>query len=83
MPHFTKAIETGHGLMNFYFNRIITAVGTRYHVSAMGRNNKVLIFHMEEIEGKWYVVKTDDTPYWLISIEKKLSDLIRQHLNIE
>lgn len=81
MPHFTKTIGTDQGFMNFYFNGIFTAQGERYHVSAIGRNNRAIIFHLEKTGKKWCLVETQDMPDWLPTIEQKLSDAISEHLS--
>jgi hypothetical protein len=76
MPHFKSSIRTAQGSFNFYFNRVHTAFGIRYHLSTIGRNGKAIIFYMEENRGKWMIVRNDDTPAWIIDIEEQLSQKI-------
>jgi hypothetical protein len=80
MPHFTSSIRTADGCMNFYFNRIETAFGNQYHLSTIRRNGKAIIFHMEEDSGRWRVVKSEDTPEWVVDVEEKLSQKIAEHV---
>lgn len=81
MPDFTKAIETDLGFMNFWFDRIFTTQGVRYHISAIGRNDKAIIFHMEEVDGTWVIIKTKETPVWVEGLENKLSKAISEYKN--
>jgi hypothetical protein len=76
MSHFVKRLLSDQGNLSFYFNRIFTAEGTRYHISAVDRNRRPLSFAMEEKNGTWWFVNTDNCPSWLIKLEKKLSDAI-------
>jgi hypothetical protein len=79
MPHFKSSIPITNGYLNFYFNRIETAFGNRYHLSTRLRNGKAIIFHMEEDSSRWRVVRSGDTPDWLIDAEDRLSQKIIEH----
>jgi hypothetical protein len=81
MPHFTSSIRTAVGSMNFYFNSIETAFGNHYHLSTIGKNGKAIIFHMEQHSDRWRVVRSDDTPEWVVDVEEKLSQKITEHVS--
>ena len=76
--HFSARIKTSQGYLTFYFNRIFTADGVRYHVSVLGNNKKSLMFNMEEKEGRWYLVNPSNCPDWLVNVEPLLSDKIEK-----
>jgi len=82
MPHFTKRIETTEGSSVFYFNRIYTVNGTRYHVSV--RNNSgIHYFMMEDRNGSWVISNTSTLPNWIMEREKELEKAIIEHLAID
>jgi hypothetical protein len=80
MTHFTKRIQTSKGHLSFFFNRLFTADGLRYHVSVVDNNRKAIMFNMEQSEGRWYFVNPANCPDWLVNIEPLLSDCIIEHL---
>ena len=74
--HFSARIKTSQGYLNFYFNRIFSADGVRYHVSVLGKDKKSLMFNMEEKQGRWYLANPSNCPDWLVNVEPRLSDKI-------
>lgn len=70
MPYFTKRLRTEQGILNFYFNRIYSADGERYHVSVMGRSRKLQTFYMQEQREGWKLIKTEDAPAWIEETEE-------------
>ena len=79
MQHFTKQIKTDWGLFTFYFNRIYTVDGIRYHVSFNDKNRKVIIFHMQLQSGVWKFANSENFPEWLQKLETQISDIIQQN----
>ena len=79
MSNFSKTIQTEKGIMNFYFNRVYTPDGARYHVSAMAKNNRAVICYMEQRGDEWHLVMRDANAPWLTEIENELSRAIREH----
>ena len=77
-PYFTKRIRTLYGYINFYFNRIYTAEGVRYHISCMDTRRKTYAFNMVEMLGHWIVSHNSKCPNWIKNIEKELEQAIRE-----
>jgi len=80
VEHFTRTIQTREGNLNFYFNRIFTAHGVRYHVSAASRNGRMVAFKMKEENNRWFIDNPKDCPEWVISLEQELSEVIIENL---
>jgi hypothetical protein len=80
MSHFVKRMETQQGFLNFYFNRIYTADGPRYHVSVIDRHRKSHIFHMVELRDEYYLLNKKSCPHWIATMESKFEEAILQHL---
>ncbi len=80
MPHFSRRLETEQGHLSFYFNRIVTAEGTRYHVSVIGRDHKAYTFFMQERGSNWVMTDTDVCPPWIVAMEKTFEKEIIQNL---
>jgi hypothetical protein len=79
MPHFKKQMETSQGLKNFYFNRIYTIDGTKYHISVRGSaHNATHYFMMSERNGGWFI--SQDTADWVMDVERELEAAINDHL---
>lgn len=81
MPHFRKRLRTEQGILNFYFNRIYSADGERYHISVMDRSRKMQTFYMQEQRGGWKLIKTEDTPAWIEGMEEIFEQQIHDHLS--
>jgi hypothetical protein len=79
MPHFTKRLQTGFGQAEFIFDRLFTGGGVRYHVAVLDNGRKTRIFSMEVSNGKWHIVYTDQTPEWIVELERELSEAIINH----
>ena len=80
MPHFTKLLHTKEGNVIFYFNRIYTVEGTRYHVSVMDTTRHSFAFNMQENRGTWKMVNTGSCPEWIIKLEPEISNAIIEHI---
>jgi hypothetical protein len=79
MPHFTKRVITTIGLRTFYFNRIYTVNGAKYHVSV--QDGASYYFMMIERNGSWLIDGTKERlPYWIMEAEKELENAIHEHL---
>jgi hypothetical protein len=78
--HFTSTIRTKEGNLNFYFNKIFTAQGVRYHVSVIPRDNKMITFRMMKENNRWYIDNPKGCPEWIISLEPVINDVIVEAL---
>jgi hypothetical protein len=56
----------------FFFNRIYTVDGVRYHVSVIDTERKSWFFGMQERGGKWQIINAPKVPDWIIDVEKQL-----------
>jgi hypothetical protein len=79
MASFTTRIQTKDGAFQFYFNRIFTTNGVRYHISVMDRQNKSHVFYMELENGSWHLVDESRTPDWIVSVQSDLQLAIINH----
>ena len=79
MPHFTKRLKTEFGNPEFFFNRIFTVSGVRYHVSVRDDKRKSHLFNMDVKSGVWFIVNAPKTADWIIALESKLSSAIIEH----
>jgi hypothetical protein len=80
VEHFTRTIRTQEGNLNFYFNRIFTAQGFRYHVSVLLKNKNIIAFRMQKENNRWYIDNPKDCPEWIVSLEPLFSDVIIENL---
>lgn len=79
MQHFTEKIRTEHGLLNFYFNRIFTINGTRFHVSVIDPQRKAHIFYLYKENFSWKILNIQDCPIWIAELETDLSATISNY----
>ena len=82
MPYFTSKLKTPLGILNFYFNRIFTAEGIRYHVSVIDHERKAHSFNMEETGEVWKLVNGSNCPDWITILEKEIEQAILKHLEL-
>ena len=80
MTRFTRRLDTQQGLLSFYFNEIFTAAAVRYHVSVVGRDNKVYMTNMEKKGEQWVMVSPETCPHWIAVLEKTFARLIQESL---
>ena|SRR5215212_7474218 len=78
MPHFTKRVSTDDGVVNFYFNRVYTVNGIKYHISVT-KKQRSHYFMMEDGEAGWHFSDITSLPEWIIELEKKLETAIVEH----
>jgi hypothetical protein len=83
MPHFTQRIRTEFGKPEFFFNRIFTARGVKYHVSVLDESHTLRYFNLEVKGGKWYIIDSALVPAWIIALESELSETIKSHKPID
>jgi hypothetical protein len=79
MDNFTTQLKTKEGTLQFYFNRLVTPEGVRYHVSVTDRQNKTHIFLMQKNRGLWHFANASKVPYWLQLLEGDLHLAIHYH----
>ncbi len=79
MPHFTKHIVTSIGRLEFFFNRIYTVNGIRYHVSVKDNKRLTHAFYMETKNSNWQIVKVPAPPDWVLEVESQLAGTIENH----
>ena len=79
MPHFTKHIDTSIGRLEFFFNRIYTVNGTRYHVSVKDGKRVTYTFYLETKNDTWQVVKVPTPPDWILAVESDLARVVEKH----
>ena len=77
--HFHSSIATEKGVFNFYFNKVETTDGNRYHVSVIDRLGKAIIFLIHEINKEWLIIPAPEPPDWIMSLQEKLGEVIREN----
>ena len=71
MPHFTRHIPVAPDFSPvFFFNKIHTANGIRYHVSVIDKGKRSCSFDREEKKGAWKIINAPKIPDWIMNIEK-------------
>jgi hypothetical protein len=79
--HFARNLETSQGRLNFYFNKIFTATGERFHISVMVKNKSIGILMDRDEEGNWQMINKETCPEWILQLEKKLQTVIAIYLS--
>jgi hypothetical protein len=82
MHSFSKRLDTHKGFLSFYFNGLTTEVGVRYHVSVVGKGNKVYIASMEKKADQWVLVNPAACPHWMVILEKTFERVIIEHTEV-
>ena len=82
MQHFFKHLEYYKTYLNFYFNRIFTVEGDRFHISVVGTDKKAYSFLMQQKGISWHIVNPDNCPAWIVELEEKLSHTIIELLGV-
>lgn len=74
---FTKTISLEPGFQpEFFFNRIFTAGGIRFHVSVIDKTGALCHFDMIENGRKWRIVNAPQPPEWIMKLENTLDRII-------
>ena len=82
MQHFLKRLESNKTFLNFYFNRIYTVEGDRFHISVVGTDKKAYSFIMQQKGDIWQIVNAQNCPSWIVELEEDLSKAIIESLVI-
>jgi hypothetical protein len=82
MQHFFKKLEIDNTSINFYFNRIHTVEGDRFHISVYGKDKKAYSFLMKQEGEGWKLIHPDNCPDWIIKAEDQLSNIIIETIKI-
>jgi hypothetical protein len=72
MLHFKKSLQANFGNNLFYFNRIFTSNGVKYHI-AVSDEKQQHIFYMEVKKAKWHIVESPQVHDWIKQLESELS----------
>ena len=81
MQSFTQRLYIRDGFHPiFFFNRIYTANGTKYHVSVMDKYNESYFFIMENKDGSWKIINAPKLPDWIMNLEEQLEHAILEHI---
>lgn len=80
MKNFVKRLNSGNGVLSFYFNRIQTAHEDRYHVNVVAKDRKLYAFKLKEGNAGWVIENPANCPHWILRMEKSLSNAILEQL---
>ena len=77
MRAFSKRIQTKEGFHpSFFFTKIYTIQGVRFHVSVIDKDNRAHAFYMELIHLEWKITNAARLPDWIIDVENELQEII-------
>lgn len=78
---FIKKLDLQDGFHpEFFFNRIYTAAGIRFHVSVIDGAGKLSQFIMADQHRAWKIVSDPLPPDWIVALEAKLSQVICENM---
>ena len=60
----------------FYFTKIYTIQGIRFHVSVTDIEDQTWAFSMVLKDLKWKIINAPQVPSWIMDIEKELHEII-------
>jgi hypothetical protein len=83
MSHFKKRFSTDFGKAEFFFNRLFTVRGIRYHISVCDDKRISCFFNMERKDGEWYIIEATEVPGWIMLLERELSKAIIDYHPLE
>ena len=81
MQSFKERILIEHGFTaEFFFNRIYTVSGSRFHIFLKDHNKQSFFFNMDlDISGSWKIINAPKIPNWILDLEKQLETSIIEH----
>lgn len=82
MNEFSSRIKTASGFFpEFFFHRMFTVSGQRYHVSVKDREGRTIFFNMG-YKGNhgWKIVDAPKVPGWIMEIEPALNEAILESM---
>lgn len=65
-----------HFQAEFFFNRIYTAGGIRFHVSVIDKTGELCHFDMMEKWNKWRIIAAPQPPEWVMKLQDTLDKII-------
>jgi hypothetical protein len=80
MHSFSQRLDTQQGFLSFYFNELTTSPCVRYHISVVGKGNKLYTVNMEKEADHWVLVNPINCPDWIVALEKTLDRVIQDHM---
>jgi hypothetical protein len=78
MRYFTQRIQVQNHVLLFFFDNRTNSEEKCYCITTIDWYDKVHILNIREAEDKWILDQTKDYPEWAISLEEKLSNLIKE-----
>ena len=76
MEHLRKHFVTNFGSPEFYFSRLFTATGVRFHLQVQDTNQRYSFFNMELKVNKSIIAEAHKVPAPILNLEGQLSDTI-------
>ena len=64
----------------FHFTKIFSTQGVRFHVSVIDMEDHPYSFDMVLKNLEWKIVNAPKVPDWIISVEKKLREIILENM---
>ena len=61
----------------FFFHKIFTASGDRYHISLI-KDGEMYNFIMAEKVAGWKIISAPEPPQWVLDIEHELGEILAQ-----
>ena len=77
MQTFTKRVLIDEGFNPaFFFTKICTLNGVRFHVSVIDLEDQAHNFNMDLKGEQWRIINCPLIPDWIIDVEKQLQEII-------
>ena len=81
MQTFTKRVLIEPGFNPaFFFTKIYTIKGVRFHVSVIDMDNLNYNFNIELRSLEWKIINAPELPDWIINIEEQLQEIILEKM---
>ena len=81
MQTFSKRVLIDEGFTpSFYFTKIYTIKGVRFHVSVIDLLDRAHNFNMVLKNLEWKIINGPEVPCWIMNVEQQLEEVILEHL---
>ena len=81
MQTFSKRVTVEPGFEPaFFFTKIYTIQGVRFHVSVIDMEDQAWAFNMVLKNLEWKIINAPEVPLWIISAEKQLEEIILENM---
>ena len=81
MQTFSKRVLIDAGFSPaFFFSKIYTMNGVRFHVSVIDLLNRTHHFNMILKNSEWKIINAPEIPSWIMNVEKQLQEVVLENM---